>query len=111
MRATSCRRLSGFGKIFGSRQRGLRDLLPGELDANAEVDAGIALQFDERAERHFRVGFGVDDNDHATAPLEKLVGAKIFQVAAVRDIDVPAVLAQVGDEFVQEVEADELAKS
>ena len=81
----------------------LRDRLPGQFDARAEVNASVALQLDERAKEHIWIGFRIDRNYQAAAALEQFVQAEIFDVAAVREIDVVGILIEAPEHLPQEI--------
>ena len=78
--------LSGVAVAHPAQGR-LADRGPTACDADAEIDARIALQRDEGREAHRRIGFGVDHDDQLAAPAQQLVDAEILDVAAVGEVD------------------------
>src|SRR5262249_32405220 len=73
-------RFAGFAVAFP-------DLLPGQDDANAKVDSGVAFELKERRAGDFRISFRVDGDDKAATALKQLIDSKVLDMAAITQID------------------------
>ena len=87
MRRGMRRETSGLGDLLRRRSRRIANLGPGKSDQDSEIDARVALQGNERAERHFRIGLGVDGDDQPAASPQQLIDAEVLDMPAVGEID------------------------
>ena len=68
--------------------------IPWHIDADAEIDTGIALQGDERRKPHCRIILSVNRHDHAATPAQQLIDTEIVDMPAVGEVDIVAVLIE-----------------
>ena len=72
-----------------------------DIDADPEVDVGLANGVAEVIEREMGVLAGVDDHNEPTPSSHHLVEPKILEMAAVREIDVPFAVSRQAESFLE----------
>ena len=73
--------------------------MPRQFQLDAEVNACIALQRDERRKSQGRIGFRIHDDDQFAAPFQEFVDTEVFDVAAIGQVDFIAVLIEPAGNF------------
>ena len=72
---------------------------PWQIDANAEIDARIALQRHQRRKVHRRIGLRIDSDNNLTTAPQQLVNAEVLDVTAVGQINGFAVLIKAAGDL------------
>jgi hypothetical protein len=78
-------------------------LLPGEIDANSQIDAGVALNPDERCVAHGGIGFSVDRNDDSALSFKKLIHAEVVEMTAIGQINIARFFVECAEDFLRVV--------
>src|SRR3954447_11444848 len=90
--------------LFRCSARSVTNLGPWEGDQDSEIDTRVALQGNERAERHFRISLGIDGDDQLASSAQQLIDTEILDMAAVGEIDRVGILPHQTKQFLQEIE-------
>jgi len=75
-----------------------------EVDDGSEVGFAETDYFAEAAEVEVGVAFGVRGDDESAAAANELVDAQVFEVAAIADVDIAAVVVGFAEELEEERE-------
>ena len=93
---------SALSKALSTARLQSRTVLPGQVDGRAEIDAGVAFKGQKSAEAHPRIGYGVDRDDHLAAAFQEGIDAEIFNMTAIRQQDLRALLGDPAEYLLEQ---------